>query len=223
MHFFRFEQGSKLGPGEFVVLGSGTSGFYKEYGFVADGIFNEHLNNSGDCIVLLDPVGDTLISMSYSDSSGWPIMSDGEGKTLVPVDIFPSDQTGEDPAAWRASYHYGGSPGKDDLFEISRLETGTANENFSLYQNFPNPFLEKTSITYSLTEDAVIELSVYDRYGHIIAIIEKSQKTAGEYLTEWDGTTESGATVPAGVYFYKLKITVNNSSEFLTKTLIRLR
>jgi hypothetical protein len=219
---FRFEQGSKLFPGDFAVLGSQSSGFYKGYGFVADGIYSGQLDNSGERIVLLDPVGDTIISMSYGDSSGWPVSADGEGKTIVPVDINPTDQTG-DPLAWRASYHSGGSPGRDDLLEISRLENGMASENFTLYQNFPNPFRDKTVIPYSIIEEGTIELSVYDRYGHSIKMIEMSTKTAGEYLAEWDGTTENGVAVPAGVYFYRLTVTVNNNPKSLTKTIIRLR
>jgi hypothetical protein len=219
---YRFEQGFKIGPGEFAVFGSGSSGFYNTYGFVADGIYNGQLDNSGERIVLLDPVGDTIISMSYGVNSGWPVSADGDGKTLVPVDIYPSDQTG-DPLAWRASYHYGGSPGRDDLLEISRLENGTTAENFTLYQNFPNPFSEKTAIPYSITEDATVELTIYDRSGHIITIIEKTTRTAGEYLAEWDGTTENGSIVPAGVYFYRLTVTGNNSPKFLTKSLIRIR
>jgi len=219
---FRFEPGFLLGPGKFAVLGSGSSGFYGEYGFFADGIYDGQLDNNGERIVMLSPVGDTIISMSYGDSAGWPVSADGEGKTLVPVEIFPADQTG-DPYSWRASYHYGGSPGKDDLLQISRLENGTASENFTLYQNFPNPFREKTTIPYSIIEDATIEIDVYDRYGHMIAVVEKSTRGAGEYLAEWDGTNMNGAIVPAGVYFYRLTVTVNNSSKFLTKTFIRLR
>ena len=219
---FKFDQGFKLDPGEFAVIGSGSRGFYKKYGFVPDGEFDGQLDNTGERIVLLNPVRDTIISMSYSDNFGWPLSADGDGKTLVPINVFPADQTG-DPLAWRASYHYGGSPGRDDLLEISRLENGTASGNFTLYQNFPNPFREKTTIPFSIKEDATIELSVYDRYGHTITVIAKNERTAGEYLTEWDGKTENGATVPAGVYFYKLTVTAKNSSKDLTKTFIKLR
>jgi hypothetical protein len=220
---FKFDQGFKLGPGEFAVLGSGSSGFYTEYGYVADGIYDGQLDNNGERIVMLSPVGDTIISMSYSDNSGWPVSADGEGKTLVPVNINPADQTGADPSEWRASYHYGGSPGRDDLLEISRLENGTASESFTLYQNFPNPFREKTTIPYSIKEDCTIEIGIYDSYGHMITVVEKSTKTAGEYLAEWNGTTFNGAIVPAGVYFFRLTVMGKSSSKFLTKTLIRLR
>jgi hypothetical protein len=195
---------------------------YRYYNSVPSGEYDGQLDNSGERIIMLSPLGDTIISMTYGDSSGWPVNADGDGKTIVTVSINPADQTG-DPEEWRSSYHSGGSPGMDDILQISRLENVTESDYFSLYQNFPNPFIERTAIPYSIKEDADAELSVFDRYGHRIRIIDNNFMPAGEYLAEWDGLSDNGSVVPAGVYLYRLTITMNGIPRSLTRTLIKTR
>ncbi len=72
-------------------------------------------------------------------------------------------------------------------------------ENFSLEQNFPNPFNPKTIINYGLRVTSYVSLKVYDVTGKVVATLVNEKQSAGTYQIEFDG---SG--LPSGVYFYQL-------------------
>lgn len=70
---------------------------------------------------------------------------------------------------------------------------------YSLAQNFPNPFNPTTTINYSLENDGFVNLSVYDLSGRTVATLVNREMTAGQHEYHFDAT---GLT--SGVYFYKL-------------------
>lgn len=82
---------------------------------------------------------------------------------------------------------------------------------------FPNPFTTSTRISFSLGQninsDAIIK--IYDSMGRLIKVIQKSMFGNGEYVVEWDGTNQAGASVPVGMYFYSIEI--ENEQVFLGK------
>jgi len=75
----------------------------------------------------------------------------------------------------------------------------------SLRQNYPNPFNGRTLISYSLGEDAFVQLEVIDILGRKVNTLVCGLRQAGEYQAEWNGTNAAGEPVAAGVYFYSLK------------------
>src|SRR5207244_7709621 len=66
------------------------------------------LSNSGERIALLDQSGNTVISVDYKNSGGWPTAADGGGYSL---EIINPNGDSADPANWRASTAVNGSPG----------------------------------------------------------------------------------------------------------------
>ncbi|MEP7146541.1 MAG: T9SS type A sorting domain-containing protein, partial [bacterium] len=72
--------------------------------------------------------------------------------------------------------------------------------NFSLSQNFPNPFNPKTIINYELPTANYVTLKVYDVLGNEVKTIVNEKETAGSYAIEFDA---SG--FPSGIYYYKIK------------------
>ena len=78
--------------------------------------------------------------------------------------------------------------------------------NFTLSQNYPNPFVGSTLITYSIPQDAQVRLAIYDLLGKEVEILERGQKKVGFYEASWDGRDKSGRLVPSGVYFYRLQV-----------------
>jgi hypothetical protein len=73
--------------------------------------------------------------------------------------------------------------------------------SFSLNQNYPNPFYDMTNINYTLSEESMVNLSVYDIYGTKIAELENGSKSAGNYNVIFDGNLLS-----SGTYFYRLEV-----------------
>ena len=70
---------------------------------------------------------------------------------------------------------------------------------FFLYQNYPNPFNPTTSINFSIPQDGLVKLVVYDVLGKEIATLVNSEQTSGTYQVTFDASK-----LNSGVYFYKI-------------------
>jgi len=111
---FTFTNGTRLAPGQFFLLGRNATTLGARYpGVVVNGIYTGRLDNSGETITLLHPLGTKILSVDYKDSGKWPITPDGFGFSLVPKN--PNANPNPDsPTNWRGSTNPGGSPGADD-------------------------------------------------------------------------------------------------------------
>ena len=78
-------------------------------------------------------------------------------------------------------------------------------QNINLYNNYPNPFNNKTQIKYSVRIPSEIRLSIYNTIGKEIKILSKGVKLQGDYIVKWDGTDKNDDKVTTGVYFVILK------------------
>lgn len=87
-------------------------------------------------------------------------------------------------------------------------------EKLELNQNYPNPFNPTTTIKYSIIEKGYVSLKVYDILGNLISTLVEDIKNPGSYGVKFDG-----ATLPSGVYFYKLS--VNNFTSINKMLLIK--
>jgi hypothetical protein len=103
-----------LDAGQRFVIVKDAAAFAAAYPSVpVAGVFTGGLKNSGDTLTLVDIAGNLITSVTYSDSSEWPILADGDGASLVLM--HPGTTTDvNDPAAWRASALTGGTPGGTD-------------------------------------------------------------------------------------------------------------
>lgn len=79
-----------------------------------------------------------------------------------------------------------------------QLDYGTK-LNFKLDQNYPNPFNPVTVISWHSPVSGYVTLKVYDILGTEVASLINEEKLPGEYEINF-----SSATLPSGVYFYKL-------------------
>lgn len=68
----------------------------------------------------------------------------------------------------------------------------------------PNPFSSHTSVSFSLPGPGRAELALYDVAGRRVRDLDGGRFAAGTHSAVWDGTTTSGARVPAGVYLVRL-------------------
>ncbi|MCX8128805.1 MAG: S8 family serine peptidase [Clostridia bacterium] len=73
----------------------------------------------------------------------------------------------------------------------------------------PNPYtpggIETMAITYILSKDARVNLSIINNSGSTVRVLENStQKKAGSSSSIWDGKDSTGKTVPAGDYIYRI-------------------
>jgi len=77
---------------------------------------------------------------------------------------------------------------------------------FSLRQNYPNPFrlgLEKTTFLLEMPEQQEVKVSIYNLLGEQVRTLTHGKLAAGVHALTWDGLDESHRGVASGVYFYR--------------------
>ena len=72
-------------------------------------------------------------------------------------------------------------------------------KDFSLSQNYPNPFSRSTNISFSISKQEEVNLSVYNTIGRKIATLVNEKLPAGTYRYEFHPQNAS-----PGLYLYKL-------------------
>lgn len=96
-----------------------------------------------------------------------------------------------------------------DFIAFSQLSTEgeeSIPQHISLYQNFPNPFNPTTSISYDLSKESSVKLTVFDLLGSEVVQLVNQQEQPGSKVVQWDGRNQKGELVNGGVYLYKLEI-----------------
>jgi hypothetical protein len=150
------------------------------------------------------------LSNSFDPHVGWPqqqkmgdyyhMVSDNAGVHLAWAATFNGEQ----------DVYYGHISLPVDVAEHSR----NVPAEFSLLQNFPNPFNPSTTIQFALPRTGTTLLRVYNTLGMEVTTLVSGNLNAGTHTVNWDA---SG--IPSGVYFYRLE-----AGEFSqTKKLILLR
>ncbi|MBX2820281.1 MAG: T9SS type A sorting domain-containing protein [Rhodothermaceae bacterium] len=88
-------------------------------------------------------------------------------------------------------------------YQPGKLEPPPPEPSFVLGfdQNFPNPFINRTTLRYSLPKTMQVRLTVYDLLGREISVLTEGSQEAGIYTTEFNGTN-----LPAGIYFARLEL-----------------
>jgi hypothetical protein len=152
--------------------------------------------------------GQTVIAASYGGGGGgvyqstdygenWKAINDGitEWKMtalcITSKNIFIGDRYGQ-------VYFQK----KSNLITSAQELMVNSSSPISLDQNFPNPFIENTTINYSVSfsqSSENITLKVYDTVGNEIKTLVNCKKEHGDYSVVFDGSL-----LPAGVYSYKL-------------------
>lgn len=75
---------------------------------------------------------------------------------------------------------------------------------FALGQNYPNPFNPATVINFDLPQEVYVTIKIYDMLGREVKTLIADTKAAGSYSVQWAGDNNSGSTVSAGTYLYRI-------------------
>jgi ligand-binding sensor domain-containing protein len=87
---------------------------------------------------------------------------------------------------------------------------------FSLSQNYPNPFWSsatsrfagnpETVIEYHLPKAGRVSLKIYDLVGREVRTLVDAEKPAGYHRVRWDGKDNAGQKLNSGVYLYRIQV-----------------
>lgn len=82
---------------------------------------------------------------------------------------------------------------------VSNEDMGVV-RGFTLSQNHPNPFVNRSQISYSLDQPTEVRLRVFNALGQEVARLVEGVQGAGDHTV-----TVDGAALSSGVYFYTLE------------------
>jgi hypothetical protein len=160
------------------------------------------MDNDGDMDVLSASTNDDKIAWYENDGAADPsftattITTSADGA----FSVFAADMDNDgDMDVLSASYY-------DDkiawyestLFLDIMLEP--APQQFTLYENYPNPFNPTTTLRFDLPEVSDITLTIYNVLGQEVKTFNRQSTPAGYHSITWDATN-----VGVGVYLYKLQ------------------
>jgi hypothetical protein len=111
--------------------------------------------------------------------------------------------------AMQWSYNRGGeiaralryAPDYPGLKVLVGVEQGAGDlpDHFELSQNYPNPFNASTTISFSLPQDTVVKLEVFNLAGEHVVTLVNERRAAGSYSVSFNA-----AHLTSGFYFYKM-------------------
>lgn len=76
---------------------------------------------------------------------------------------------------------------------------------YALSQNFPNPFNPSTMINYSIPNNSLVSIVIYDLLGREVKTLINTEQNAGNYQVLWNGDNNYGSKVSSGTYFYSIR------------------
>ncbi|KQC11657.1 MAG: hypothetical protein APR63_12320 [Desulfuromonas sp. SDB] len=173
-----------------------------EYNILEDPLFNNNENNDfqlttdSPCIDF-GTADTTGLNLPLWDLAGNHRIWDGDDDGTAIIDI--------------GAYEYGSPP-----FVNSNESTIPAKKHQVL--NYPNPFNPDTTIEYYISNNANVEISMYNVKGQKIKTLIKNYSQKGQYSIKWNGVDEYGRSVSSGIYFYRLN--VNGKTKAVNKCLL---
>jgi outer membrane protein assembly factor BamB len=186
-----------IGADSTIYVGSTD---HKLYAIRPDGTLKWFFE-TGDRILSSAAIGfDGTVYIGSTDRKLYAIDKYGTLKWFFQTDatIFSTPVIGANRTLYFVSF--------GSLYALENTDTGvsghTANapKAYSLSQNWPNPFNPETAIRFSLSENSVVSLIIYDLRGRKVATIVDEYRPAGRYHETWhaDG-------MASGIYILYLK------------------
>ena len=126
----------------------------------------------------------------FNATQGWPATAgwNGYGYSAILYTNFTSN--------YRLMFDWWGNVGIDDASDATTP---------GMIQNAPNPFNATTNISFNLTQNSPVTISIYNIAGQLVTTLADNQSfNEGSNSVQWDGQNESGTRVSPGVYFCRL-------------------
>jgi len=74
----------------------------------------------------------------------------------------------------------------------------------SLGPGRPNPFRARTAFALDLPESGPVRAAIFDASGRMVRTLSSQVLESGRHELTWDGRSDAGTDVPAGVYFVRV-------------------
>lgn len=96
--------------------------------------------------------------------------------------------------------------------------------DFTLLQNFPNPFNPSTVIGFTIPVNARVSVAVYDLLGNLVNELYSGDAQQGYHAVVWNATNRSGAKAASGMYLYRVTAQLSDGRAYTdTKRMLLLK
>jgi len=142
------------------------------------------------------------------------------GNGLTYVWSVTSVQEGDSSTIYTGTCSYGVVKYKGEVVGVADSAPDLSlTGQVTLFQNYPNPLSQQTTIDYQIPSSGHVTLKIYNISGKLIKTLINKEQDAGYHKVRWDTKDELGQNVASGVYFYQLKL--NGFKEIKKMALIR--
>lgn len=210
-NIFIFPENTILSKNKYLVLCRDTAKFKSIYPGVNNfiGQFNFGLSSLGSELQFFDKDGNLYSSMTYGTSSPWATEPNGNGKTLELLDEYGSP---DNPYNWFAGC-VGGSPGTaftPCLVGMNPLPNWEGRGGALNLTNYPNPFNNSTTISFTLNKKDFVRLIVVDVYGKQVFTLLNNKMDSSTHHVIF-----SPEKLSSGIYFYQVSTSENTETKMM--------
>jgi hypothetical protein len=158
----------------------------------------------------LDVPTDLLVAITLPASAGVRGLRDGEGvlatQLPAPAHGYFAASGDADLAPMDVDYAIELVFGQEPAAKAGRLDPEPEQSRVTTFlrAGAPNPTSGATLITFGLERGAPAALAVYDVAGRHVRTLVRGELAAGTHVRAWDGRSEQGHPVAAGLYIVRL-------------------
>lgn len=76
--------------------------------------------------------------------------------------------------------------------------------DLSLFNNFPNPFSDQTTIAFTIKREQNVRLTIFDLQGKVVNELVNEVRSKGRHQIIWNGQDRSGSLLPDGIYLCEI-------------------
>lgn len=166
--------------------------------------FMEVISLSSEADELIYRISEGKLQVALLDVDG---LQTGEGTPVIYIKarVFAGvHEDGFDLSIRYESADIEGIPTQSSVI-IPRMEMISMQDDFTVSQNFPNPFHSSSTIQFTIPEDGFVRLSIFNALGQEIWVPLEGNRSEGVHSIELNGLQ-----LAAGVYQYVLVYESNN-------------
>ena len=116
-----------------------------------------------------------------------------------------SDCDGLANSSWPTKGHDNYNSGRVSASTSIDKRDSFISEEFQLSNAYPNPFNPTTNIDFFISKNQNVEINIYNGIGQKVKTLTNQYFQSGNYSLQWNGKSETGESLPSGIYIYQMK------------------
>lgn len=217
------------GPDSVAAGETATYTVFVAHGPAIVGGFNaaNHRSNGADTLYLTPVPGDTMVKTQtgelthrhpkpfLNDTVKWQFRYKASNVTGYDTLFATGNSTNDDSKSENDQWNWSENKTVRIYVPIGITNLSTTASEFSLSQNFPNPFNPVTQIHFSVAKSSDVKIRVYDILGNIVAEPVSGNMREGRYSVDFNAYN-----MATGAYFYSLIV---NGERVSTKKMLLVK